>query len=285
MPIDLHTHSTASDGALTPTELVTLAKQRGLDALALTDHDTVDGLEEALAAGREVGIEVVPGCELSVETDQGNLHILALFLPSRPEKLQREMDDLVRYRHDRNRIIVDKLRELNVDITYDEVRQVAGDGPVGRPHIARVLLDRGYVTSFQQAFDRYIGDNGKAYAPKRVMTAARGIPLLKEEGATVILAHPFQLGMGTEELEDLVLQLKALGLDGIEAYYTEHSPSKTRRYLALANRMGLVVSGGSDFHGPAKPNTRLGTGKGDLHVPVSVLDDLKAHRRAHGLPV
>ena len=277
--IDLHTHSTASDGTLTPTELVAHAREVGLKALALTDHDTVAGVEEALAAGEKYGVEVIPGCEISAETPDYRMHILGLFLPPRPEKLIRVMDGLLEHRHNRNHIIVGRLNDLGYSITYDEIRAIAGEGSVGRPHIARCLMDKHIVSSIQEAFDRFIGPKGKAYEPKKILTDKDAVSILKEEGATVVLAHPYQLGMSPGELEKLVLELMELGLDGIEVYYPEHTPTQTRRYEELAEKHGLVKSGGSDFHGTVKPRIALGRGKnGGLDIPYQVLADIKAYR-------
>jgi len=281
--IDLHTHTTASDGTLSPAELVLAAKEAGLKAVALTDHDTVDGLAEGLAQGERIGMEVIGGCELSATHGKLRMHILGLFLPPRPEKLIRTMRELVEHRHNRNRLIVEKLNSLGLEITYEEVKAIAGQGSVGRPHIAKALLDRGHVDKLQQAFDVYLSAKGKAYVPKKVLEAGDAIKLLKESGGTVILAHPCMLGMSLVELEALIRELAAYGLDGIEAYYSMHSPSKTRNYLELAHKLGLAVSGGSDFHGDPKPDIKLGTGTGELNIPYKVLDDLKGLRRAKGL--
>ncbi len=283
--IDLHTHSTASDGSLTPTELVNAAKAAGLVALGLTDHDTTAGLAEASSAGEAAGLEVVLGCELSATTDTARMHLLGLWLPSKPSALEAAMTALNEHRHERNHIIIAKLRELGLDIDYPAVRDFAGEGSVGRPHIAALLLQRGQVRSMEEAFERYLGSRGKAYAPKRVLSAQEAIDLLKSEGATVILAHPYQCGLGGSELEAEVLRLKGLGLDGLEAYYNDHTPSRTAAMLHLAKRLDLLVSGGSDFHGAAKPDIRLGSGRGSLRVPLEVLDALKEARVRQGLPI
>jgi hypothetical protein len=281
--VDLHTHSTASDGSLAPGELVAVAKKAGLQAVALTDHDTLDGLAEARAAGRELGIEVVPGCELSAESDAGRMDVVGLWVPEKPGRLSNVLDELNSYRHNRNRIIADLLNELGLDISYERVREIAGEGSVGRPHFARALLEAGFVKNVQEAFDRYLGARGKAYAPKRVLSAMEAIGLLKEEGALAILAHPFQFHMSARELEPLVRRLREWGLDGIEAYYPEHTQAMTRDFVALADKLGLALSGGSDFHGAAKPSIRLGVGKGGLRIPYKILDNLKALRRSQGL--
>lgn len=280
--IDLHVHTTASDGSLAPAEVVAKAKEIGLKAIAITDHDTTAGLQEGLATGKELDLEVVPGCELSVTTElfQGEVHILGFFLPENPARLDQALEEIIDHRHRRNEIIVDKLAGLGLDISYDEVTAVAGEGSVGRPHIARVLQDKGYVNSIQQAFDRYIGPRGKAYAPKKVLTAEQAIGLLKAEGALAVLAHPYMLGQNMNTLEAFLKELMRFGLDGIEAYYSEHSPQQTRTFALAAERLGLAVSGGSDFHGAPKPNIKLGRGKGRLDVPYALLEALKARHAA-----
>lgn len=281
--IDLHTHSTASDGTLSPGELVALAKRSGLAAIALTDHDTVAGLPRAVAAGQQHGVEVIPGCELSVDAPAGFMHIVGLFLPERPTGLEEGFAWLNERRASRNTRIVDKLRAIGVDVTYDRVLEIAGDGTVGRPHIARAIVQAGAAANLQEAFDRYIGEHGRAYLPKDKFSPAKALELLKAEGATTILAHPYTLELDHDAFRALLTDLKAMGLDGIEAHYTEHTRTMTENYLALAEELDLDVSGGSDFHGTVKPEVALGRGKGGLHIPTSVLDALKARRRARGL--
>ena len=266
-----------------PTELVQLAKDTDLAAVALTDHDTTTGLAEFRNAGLELGMETVPGCEVSADKGKHRLHILGLWLPPEPGELRRTLEELTQYRADRNHIVVRKLNDLGVDITYEEVAAKAGEGSVGRPHFAQVLMDKGVVSSVQMAFDRYLGEKGKAYAPKRKLTAQEAIRLLKAEGATVILAHPVLLGLDILSLEQEVRELRDMGMDGIEAYYSEQSARKQEAYLGLARKLDMVVSGGSDFHGTVKPAISLGSGKGGLFVPHEVLDALKELRARQGL--
>ncbi len=283
--IDLHTHSTASDGSLPPHELVRRGKEIGLEAMALTDHDTVVGLAEFLAAGTRLGMETIGGCELSVTTPSARMHIVGLWLPENPSGLNKVMEELREHRHQRNHVIIGLLHDLGMDLTYEEVKNIAGEGSVGRPHIAKALLEHGYVHSMDEAFGRYLGARGKAYAPKKVLSGKEAVDLLKREGATVIMAHPFQYGLNIDHLAEELIRLKEFGLDGLEAYYNDHSPSQTRAMLELAKRLDLVVSGGSDFHGEAKPLIQLGKGRGNLHVPTDVLDRLKQHRVRQNLPV
>lgn len=275
--IDLHTHSNASDGEHSPARLVQLAAQAQLAAIALTDHDTLDGLEEALDAGQRHGIEVIPGCELSVADQGRHLHILGLWTGTCPHCLANILEELRQGREERNRRILDKLASLGVDINYEELRRAA-KGTVGRPHIAGILVARGLSRNPEAAFRRYLGKHGQAYVRKRDLPLDQAAAALRQAGATVALAHPYLLGESGPALEKLLAHYKTLGVDAIEAYYTEHSPQKIREYLTLAERLDLGVCGGSDYHGQAKPAIRLGVGKGSLHVPESVLDNLKTRR-------
>jgi predicted metal-dependent phosphoesterase TrpH len=286
MSIDLHTHSTASDGTLSPTELIRLAKDIGLDAIALTDHDTISGLDEAEEAGRELGIEVIRGCELSLESPRGAgwMHVVALWVPPHPEELTAAFDWVIEGRLTRNHEIVKKLRSQGIGITYEAVAARAG-GTIGRPHFAQELLSLGVVSNMDEAFKVWLGDNGRAYVPKRKLKPEQALGILKRAGATSILAHPFILGLDEQGTEGLVRELQGYGLDGMEVYYPEHDDAATKIFKAMAERLGLLISGGSDFHGSVKPRISLGRGKGGLHVATELLDAMKADRRAKGLPV
>lgn len=286
MSIDLHTHTTASDGTLSPTELVKLAKETGLNAVAITDHDTFQGVPEALAAGEKYGIEVIPGTELSLESPEGAgwIHVVGLWLPQEAEELKKALDWVIEGRANRNHEIVEKLRKLGVNTTYEAIAARA-KGTVGRPHFAQELLALGVVSSIDEAFRVWLGDNGRAYVPKRKLTPEQALPILNNIGATSILAHPFALKLNYKETERVVKDLMALGLEGIEVYYPEHSDADVKAYGEMAERLGLLKSGGSDFHGSNKPKISLGKGKGTLHVPSELLEKMKEHRRAKGLPV
>ncbi|WP_300161402.1 PHP domain-containing protein [Solidesulfovibrio sp.] len=273
--IDLHTHSTASDGSLSPGELVALAAKKGLVAVALTDHDTLEGLPEARAAGEVHHIDVVAGVELSVADGERSVHLLGLFLPDRPGPLAEALAYLRERRHNRNRRILEKLHALGVPLEYKAVTELA-KGAVGRPHIAQALLAMGAVTSFKEAFSRYLGAHGRAYVPKDKLTLERAVELIHAEGGLAALAHPYMLGLAGPALAAAVERCRNAGLDAIEALYTEHSQAQTLEYLALSRRFGLAVTGGSDFHGAAKPEVELGRGRGNLRVDISVLDLLRA---------
>lgn len=281
--IDLHTHSTASDGTLTPTELIQAAKNAGLEAIALTDHDTTGGLDEAATAAAALEIEFIPGCELSVVSANGNMHILGYWIPTGPSKLSDSLQYLRDKRHERNHVIMARLNELGLEISYEDVLAVSGGDAVGRPHIAQVMHAKGYVDDVNEAFRTYLGSEGKAYVPKVKLNPQQAIELLKSVGATVVLAHPFLLGLEGPDFRGVLQQLKQYGLDGIEAYYTLHRPEQTLQYLQIAQDMNLLVTGGSDFHGAVKPDVQLGIGFGNLFVSAQLLTAMKEHRLRHGL--
>jgi len=281
--IDLHTHSTASDGTLNPSELLQAAKDAGLEAIALTDHDTTGGLAEAMSKANDLGVEFIPGCELSVVSPFGNMHILGYWIPAQVSKLSRTLETLRFRRHERNRLIMAKLNALGMEMSYEDVLAVAGGDAVGRPHIARVMHEHGYVDSVNEAFRIYLGSDGKAYVPKEKLGPRQAIELLKSVNATVVLAHPFLLGLQGPDLRGVVRQLREYGLDGLEAYYTMHRRDQTETYLRIARDLGLLVTGGSDFHGLVKPDVRLGVGFGDLFVPFELLTVMKEHRCRHNL--
>lgn len=282
--IDLHTHSTASDGTMSPSELIRAAKNIGLEAIALTDHDTTGGLDEALIQAAALGVECVPGCELSVVSPSGNMHILGYWIPTGISKLTQALESLRDRRHERNHLIMAKLNNLGMDISYDEVLAIAGGDAVGRPHIAQVMHAKGFVGSVNDAFRVYLGSDGKAYVPKEKLGPQQAIELLKSVDATVVLAHPFLLGLQGPDLRGVLRQLKDFGLDGLEAYYPMHRPDQTIAYVRIAQDLDLLVTGGSDFHGSVKPEVYLGVGFGNLFVPYALLTAMKEHRLRHNLP-
>jgi len=257
--IDLHTHSTASDGSFPPAEVVRLAKEAGLKAMALTDHDTTDGLAEAVAAGEKLGVEVIPGVEISAQYTDDSMHVLGYFLDYRSGRLEDRLGVLKQSRKERNPKIIAKLNALGVSITLEQVERISGGGQVGRPHIARALLESGYVSSMQQAFDIYLKNGGKAYVAKFRFPPAEALEMIREARGVPVLAHPFTLGLGSAgALKELLLDLKAHGLAGIEVFYSEHSPEQEALFLKLARELGLLVTGGSDFHGANKPGVSVG---------------------------
>lgn len=275
--IDLHVHSTASDGSLTPRQVVAEAKAQGLRALALTDHDTIDGLAEALAAGAEMGVEVIPGIEISAQHKPGSMHILGYFLDHRSPVLATQLQVLKQARADRNPQIIAKLQGLGLDISLAEVQQASGGGQVGRPHIAQVLVSKGYVATFQEAFERYIGNHGPAYVSKFRFPPREAIAMIRAAGGVAGLAHPFTLEYSsTGHLRQILEQLAAWGLGALEVYYPEHSPERQTLYRSLAEELGLVGTGGSDFHGVIKPEIKLGQVGPGQTIGYEVVAELKA---------
>jgi predicted metal-dependent phosphoesterase TrpH len=259
--IDLHAHTTASDGSLSPTELMNQAADLGLSALAVTDHDTVAGLPEAAETAARRGITFVPGVELSVEDDRGRFHLLGYLFEPADEALNKTLRDLRASRARRNAQMAEKMAAMGLPVTMEDVRAEAGeDGEViARPHFAQALIKKGVVGSVKEAFDRYLSTGKPLYLPKEVLTPADAIALLHAAGGIAVMAHPGLIPMGDEALEARVESLaQEAGLDGIEAYYSQHTPAQTARFLALAERLGLLVTGGSDFHGTPKPDVPLG---------------------------
>ncbi len=278
--IDLHTHSTASDGSYTPAEVVRLAKEGGLAAVALTDHDTIEGVAEAVAAGQELGVEVIPGVEISARFPGGSMHILGLYIDYTNGHLDERLAVLKRARAERNPQIIAKLNALGIPITMAQVEAISGGGQVGRPHIARALLEAGYVASIQQAFDIYLRKGGKAYAGKFRFPQEEAIAMIRDVQGIPVLAHPFTLGLGSAfALRNLLLELKNLGLAGLEVYYSEHTPEQEALYLKLARELDLLITGGSDYHGANKPEITLGSMPSQARLTYDLVTALKSWRR------
>ncbi|MBC7766074.1 MAG: PHP domain-containing protein [Hyphomonadaceae bacterium] len=275
--VDLHTHSMYSDGTLTPTQLVQHAVAIGLRAIALTDHDTVEGLAQAQAEAEKHDITFVTGIEIGVAFET-EMHILGLNIDYlKPDFLQ-QVQHLRSFRNARNPQIIDKLNALGIDITMDEVSDNAGGQVSGRLHIANVLVQKGAVASTQEAFSKYLGETGLAYVRKQKLTAKEGIAIIKQAGGLAFLAHPIYIEKHGIDLKPVLVELKAYGLGGIEAYYSEYSAEDTVRYLNLCEQLGLLPCGGSDFHGANKPEIALGNGRGTLCVPDSVLKKMLEYR-------
>lgn len=273
--LDLHLHTTHSDGSLAPAEVVALAHKAGVSSLAITDHDITTAIPEATEAGLALGVEVIPGIEISSLLGESELHVLGYFLDWQDTRLCERLATARDSRHRRNPLIVAKLQALGIDISYEEVKAVAGSDSVGRPHIARVLMDKGVVQSAKEAFDRFLANGKPAYVARELPSPAEAIRWIKEAKGLAVLAHPTWIKPIDGVLGPLVGRLKADGLDGIEVHYSTHTPRQTREYLALAKQLGLLVTGGSDFHGVTKPDIEVGIGKGSLHVPSALLSKLK----------
>lgn len=277
--IDLHTHTTASDGSLSPAELIKQADQAGLKAVAVTDHDTIAGLAEALAAGQGLDLEVVPGVEISIEVGlDGGAHLVGLWVRPGHQGLLGGLERLQQARRDRNPRMLAKLNELGLPLSMEEVLAQAGGGQVGRPHFARALVDKGLAASMGEVFSRWLGAGAAAYVPKKRLAPGEGIGLIRAAGGVPVLAHPGLLALDRLGFESLLRKLKGLGLEGLEAYYSEHDEAVCRNLVSVAARLGLAVSGGSDFHGGSKPQVKLGQGKGNLRVPATLLAALRQRR-------
>ena len=274
MGVDLHAHTTASDGTDPPDRLVALAVSQGLSAVAVTDHDTTGGLPEAEEAAHRAGIELVRGAELSLDWRGGAMHMLVL-LAEDIDLLHSRLAEIRRGRARRNQVMVKKLRDQGFRITMEEVAAESGRGTTGRPHLASVLVKRGYVSDIGEAFSRYLGRGCPAYAERKRLAPAEAIELAHAVGGVAVLAHPLTLGVEGGELSALLGDLAALGLDGLEAHYGAYEPPTRRNLAALARRHGLVPTGGSDYHGKFKPGIELGVGRGDLLVPDRVLEELR----------
>ena len=275
--IDLHTHTTASDGSHSPTELIQLASQSNLQALAITDHDTVAGLSEAADAASQTNLELINGVELACNVQAGTLHMLGYFIDPDHPGLAKLLAGLVESRRQRNPRIVAKLNELGYDITIADAQARASGPIVSRLHIALAMLHKGYVSNVNEAFSRFLGDDGSAYVSRIEPEPSDAIELIHQAGGLAVAAHPVHLHAGNEQGMDKKLTgLAALGLDGIEVWYPEHTAKTTERLWQICQRLDLAAVGGSDFHGSAKQHIKLGTGRGNLNIPLEILHRLKS---------
>ncbi len=280
--IDLHIHSTASDGTLTPAEIIARAHRLGLAAIAITDHDTVAGVTQAMAAGIPSGLHYLSGVEISTAAPRrypcrGSLHLLGYGFNPNDEPLRQALTRLQNARKDRNPRIIAKLNRLGIPLSLNQLEEGAGDAQIGRPHIANWLVAHGVVQSFDEAFARYLGVGQPAYADKYRIDCEAAIALIRNAGGIPVLAHPALIApQGSWPLETLIHELQSCGLMGIEAYYPEHTPEQTRTYLEWAARYDLAATGGTDFHGAIKAGIEMGCGGGDFQVPYRCYAQLAA---------
>lgn len=272
--VDLHVHSNKSDGSLSPSDLVLEAKKKGLKAFALTDHDTVDGIDEAMAASEGSGVTVIPGIELSTEYEGKDIHIVGLLIDKEQPAFRDKIQEFVDSRILRNQKMCLKLTEAGCPLTYEELVEEFPGAVITRAHYAQILLKKGYTKSLREAFERYIGDRGPCFIPREKITPEDGVKLILSAKGIPVLAHPLLYGMGKERLQILVDRLKDAGLEAIEAVYCTYSPSEETQMREFAKKNGLLISGGSDFHGNAKPGLEMGTGYGKLYVSEEILDEL-----------
>lgn len=279
--IDLHVHTTASDGSLSPVEAVRKAEKLGLAALAVTDHDTVDGVKEILAQGAAHNIDFVCGVEISAEIPPpfisgGSLHVLGYFINPYDPELDSSLKILQKARLDRNPRIVEKLRDMGMDVSMSQVEKISGGGQVGRPHIAQALVNSGAVANIREAFDLFLAKGKSAYVGKKRFSAQKAVELIRSAGGIAVCAHPFSLELGPRDLEKCMGVLKDFGIRGIEVIYPQHGPDLRAQYNELAGKFDLLVTGGTDFHGDSKPDIQMGFGAGDLRVPLSIYEKLKS---------
>lgn len=274
--IDLHTHSLHSDGAQTPADVVKTAKAAGLSAIALSDHDCITGVQEAMDTGKALGVEVIPAVELSAQSDT-ELHILGYFVDIHNKKLQDAMAYALQVRDERQEETCRKLREQGFDITMEEARAEAHGNPVlCRAHFAQIMVRKGYAESVKDAFAKYLSVGCYAYSNRQALTATEAVSLIREAGGIAVAAHLHLIKMPDDQLREYLKTLIPYGLDGVEGYYTDYTPDMQERYQAMAKELGLVISGGTDYHGANKPHIAIGRGRGDLEIPYSVLDGLRA---------
>jgi 3',5'-nucleoside bisphosphate phosphatase len=269
LSVDLHTHTTASDGSLSARALVELARSKGLEALAISDHDSTDSLDDALAAGRQLGVEVIPGIEMSTDVAESEIHVLGYFMDYHDAQFQTLLGVLREARLGRARKMVEKLQAMGMPLDWQRVQSYAGVGAVGRPHVAKAMVEAGYVPDIKTAFDRYISRNGPAYVERYKLTPVEAVQLLLRVGGMPVLAHPLE-GIGSVPM---IPELAAGGLGGIECYYTGYTTQQVSLLETIAHKYGLATSGGSDFHGEGvAANSVLG----QPIVPYSVLANLRA---------
>ena len=277
---DLHVHTNFSDGTFSPTDIVKFAAAARLKAVAITDHDTIDGIPEALAQGTRSRIEVIPGIEIAALHAGGAMDILGYYIDIASPSLESRLRWLREVRDERNPRIIARLRDLGLELDYEEVLRIAEGATVGRPHIARVLVAKGYVRNVPEAFDRYLGRNAPAYVPKERLTSAQVIEVIREAGGVPVLAHPDTLGAASEEALDLLLaRLVREGLRGIETICSGYDARAIASLTRLAEKHNILMTGGSDFHGDVKPGVSVGTGPGDLRVPYRFAESLRAAAR------
>lgn len=256
---DLHTHTTYSDGSLTPAELIKMAFKEGIKLVAITDHDNINGVNEALEEGKKFGIKVIPGVEISIDYNPGTFHLCGYCIDVGNRILNERLKFVQNARKERNPKIVENLNKLGIDITMEEIVEEAGSEQVGRPHFAKVLVKRGYVKNLKEAFTKYLAKGCPGYVDKKRLKLAEAINVIEEAGGICVVAHPAQLSLnGSGEYKEFFSKIKDAGVKGVEAYSSHHSEEENLLFHSLANEVGMFVTGGSDFHGDMKENVKLG---------------------------
>ncbi|MFV0344422.1 MAG: PHP domain-containing protein [Anaerocolumna sp.] len=278
--IDLHVHSNASDGTLSPTEVVNLAIAKELKAIALTDHDTISGLKEARGAAlfhsnTKTPLRIIPGTEISVSYKNRDIHLLGLFVDPDNKELDHALQNAILNRDSRNEKMAENLRNAGIDITIEKMRSTEGKAVLTRAHFAKYMTEHGFTKSNQEAFQKYLNDDSPYYVAREYLSPKEAITLIHGAKGLAILAHPLLYKYDLKGVEELVSFLSALGLDGIEAIYSSNTGFDEGHLRRIANKYGLGISGGSDFHGANKPHLDIGTGKGNLKVPYTILEELE----------
>jgi len=274
--VDLHIHSNASDGRLSPVDIILHAAERGLSVIAITDHDSVEGIASAMVAAKAFpNLRVIPGIELSTDVPQGEIHVLGYFIDYTDHEFQVILEGLRNSRLKRAQGMVAKLKNLGVHLDWERVQEIAGTGSIGRPHIAQAMLEKGYISSIKEAFDKYISRNGPAYVEREKMTAVEAVELIFKFNGLPVLAHPFT----ASNPETMIIELKAAGLIGIETYYNDYTTDEINELISFADRYGLIATGGSDYHGLETANETM---IGGVDVPMESAERLiaLAKRRA-----
>ncbi|MDA3845381.1 MAG: PHP domain-containing protein [Vallitaleaceae bacterium] len=275
-PIDLHTHTTASDGTDTPKELIDYALKKKLSAIAITDHDTIDGLIDGLNYAADLPIKVITGIEFSTNDPAYpfDIHILGYCFDIHNADFLKSLIDIKTSRHERNVKIIKKLNDIGFHITMEDLRAEGDDGVITRAHIGRTLLKKGYINKEQKAYEKYIGNNCVAYVPRERLTPAMAIDMIKSAGGIAVLAHPTLYGLNQRSIEQLLERLIGSGLDGVETIYSLHDVNQEKHISDMAKKYNLIMTGGSDYHGRNKKNIDLGVGKGKLFVPETLLEHI-----------
>ena len=269
---DFHVHTNASDGSFSPLTLVKKAKKEGMATIAITDHDTVGGVKEAVEAGQSLGVDVISGVELSIDFSPGTMHLCGYFIDIANERFQQGLQFVQEARLNRNPQIIRKLNDLGMNITISEVNKEAGGDQVGRPHFANVLLKKGYIVNTKEAFTKFLAKGASCYVDKKRLTKEQAINMIVNSGGLVVLAHPAQLKLNTEqEYRELFKELKELGVAGIEAYSSHHSEEENKEFKKMAEELDMLVTGGSDFHGETKPKVELGVFGQDVQIDLDKL--------------
>ncbi len=277
--IDLHIHTTASDGKLTPAEIVTKAVALGLETIAISDHDTVNGIKPALVAAQAFpALSIIPAVELSTDVPSGEIHVLGYYIDYTNVDFEEDLSRMRNSRLGRAQKIIEKLHDLGINIDYSRVQEIAGTGTLGRPHIAQAMLEKGYIQDFKEAFNKYIGHGGPAYVERDKLTPVEAVQLIAKTGGLPVLAHPLTAG----NVEAMIAELKPAGLVGMEVYYAAYAFEEISPLLGLAYKHGLIATGGTDYHGIENNSETM---LGGVDVPVRAVEQLTKLARERGLKV